>query len=126
MTKKVIKVSAGKSQILSEISMEKSELLLKFAWENWTFFYPYLRPPRFETRLTPLATGNNLAEDLIDGMNQSATKYSFLRRRKTKLAICHDCLGVRQCRRNWQQRARHMACRLWRRINLNGGLHFSN
>ena len=45
MTKKVIKVSAGKSQILSEISMEKSELLLKFAWENWTFFTRIYDPP---------------------------------------------------------------------------------
>jgi len=32
---------------------EKFEISLKFAWKNW-FFYPYLRPPRFQTRLTPL------------------------------------------------------------------------
>ena len=33
---------------------EEIEISLTFAWKNRNFVYPDARPPRFQTRLTPL------------------------------------------------------------------------
>ena len=44
----------GKVEIVLENWLKKIHFFRKFAWKNLKFLDPESRPPRFQTRLTPL------------------------------------------------------------------------
>src|SRR6218665_3937865 len=64
------KMCLEKSKLFVKLP-EKIEISLKFAWKNRNLFDPYPRPPRFQTRLTPLNKGSitSLFDDIISKYN---------------------------------------------------------